>query len=310
VILLFAVPAEPQRAFPFQELVGLFQYDRTAPLDIRIDEKVMAEGAIITTLSYLGGRGTVPAFLVTPQAAGRHPAIVFVHDLSSKKDQFLAEAILLAKAPPGAVSLLIDAPPARPAGWRRNFNPQIENNDRDLQIQAILDVRRGIDLLVGRQDVDGARIAFVGHGEGANWGAVLMSIEPRFRAFVLVAGMISAADEMRSDSPEWADMRYALGKEGFERYLSSIAEVDPIQYVGHSLGAPPLLQFGRFDPYVSTESTGRFAVAIRGQPIWYNAGHLVNDPAAQRDRSRFLLKHIGIGAIKTGHSVKSFQQNS
>ena len=295
-MMLFAAPVKPQEAFSFQEAAGLFQYDGTAPLDIREDEHVMIEGAKITSLSYLGGRGAVPAFLVTPQTAGRHPAIVFAHDLSSKADQFLAEAILLAKAHPGAVSLLIDAPPARPAGWRRNFNPQIENNDRDLQIQAIVDVRRGVDLLAGRQDVDGARIAFVGHGHGANWGAILMSIEPRLRAFVLIAGMISTADEMRKDSPEWADMRYTLGKEAFERYLSSIAQIDPIQYVNHSLGAPLLLQFGRFDPYVSTESAERFTAAVHGRTISYNAGHLVNDPAAQKDRSRFLAKHFGAGA--------------
>jgi len=286
------LPAKPQATSSFAELAQRFQYNPAAPVDIREEEQFPATGARITSLSYVGARGAVSAFLVAPSAAGRHPAIIFVHDLSSRRDQFLAEAILLAKATPHAFSLLIDAPPARPAGWRRDFNPQIENNDRDLQIQAIVDVRRGIDVLLSLQNVDGARIAFVGHGHGANWGVILMSIEPRFRAFVLIAGMISAADAMQTDTPEWANMRYVLGAEGFRRYISSIAEVDPIQYVDHLLGAPALLQFGRFDPYVSPELSARFAAALRGRAIFYDAGHDVNDPAAEKERDKYLAKHL------------------
>src|SRR5882724_9851191 len=215
LLILFALTLKSQDTVSFQELTRLFQYDQTVRLDIRNEEQFTAEGARITSLSYLGGHGVVSAFLVVPSLTGKHPAIVFAHDLSSKGDEFLAEAILLARAHPSAVSLLIEAPPARPSGWRRNFNPQIENNDRDLQIQAIADVRRGIDLLATRDDVDVARIAFVGHGHGANWGTVLMSIEPRLRAFVLIAGVISITDAMRRDDPEWADMRYTLGPEDF-----------------------------------------------------------------------------------------------
>ncbi|HEV2688319.1 MAG TPA: hypothetical protein VGV35_07185, partial [Bryobacteraceae bacterium] len=271
VLILSAVAAEAQEPAPFQELVKLFPYHQRAPLDIRI-ELIRTTGNVrITSLSYVGGRGAVSAYLVAPSKGTKHPAIVFAHDLASKADEFLAEAILLAKARPGAVSLLIDAPTSRPPGWRRNFNPQLENNDRDIQIQAIVDIRRGIDLLTSSLDVDPARIAFVGHGHGANWGAVLMSIEPRLHAFVLIAGMISTADAMRTDDPEWADMKYTLGKEGFERYLSSIAQLDPVNYLPHSLGAPVLLQFGSFDPYIPPALAARFASAVRGNTITYNS---------------------------------------
>ncbi|HEV2686910.1 MAG TPA: prolyl oligopeptidase family serine peptidase [Bryobacteraceae bacterium] len=164
--------------------------------------------------------------------------------------------------------------------------------NRDIQIQAIVDIRRGIDVLTSSLEVDPARIAFVGHGHGANWGAVLMSIEPRLRAFVLIAGMISTADAMRTDDPEWADMKYTLGKEGFEHYLSSIAQLDPVNYLPHSLGAPVLLQFGSFDPYVPPALAARFASAVRGNTINYNSGHAVNDPAAQKDREKFLTEHL------------------
>ncbi len=142
-------------------------------------------------------------------------------------------------------------------------------------------------------------MAYVGHGYGANWGAVLSSIEPRLRAFVLIAGIISLSDVMRGDDPEWADLRYALGEQRFARYLESLSLVDPVRYVGHSIGAPVLLQFGRFDPYVSPEMARRFADSTRPAPtvMFYDAGNQVNDPRALVDRSRFLSKQLGIGPV-------------
>ena len=289
---LFALGLRAQTGPTFEELRRLYQYDQRAPLDIREESRSTAGAAQIVSLVYLGGRCAVSGFLITPSGAGKHPAVIFAHDLSTKADEFLSEAISLANEPPNAVSLLIDAPPVRPPGWRRNFNPQIENNDRDIQIQAVIDLRRGIDLLAARLDVDPTRIAFVGHGHGANWGAVLLSIEPRLRMFVLIAGVVSTSDAMRKDDPEFADMKYSLGKESFERYLASIAQVDPIRYLPHSLGAAVLLQFGRFDPYIPADQAQRFASAARGQVVTYDSGHAVNDPKAFDDRRKFLLRHL------------------
>ena len=279
-------------ASAFQASSKLFDYDGSASLDVREEKQTSLDGARVASLSYLGAHGSASAYLVTPTARGKHPAIIFAHDLSSKSDEFLAEAIGLAKAPLGAVSLLVDAPTARPFGWRRTFNPRLENNDRDIQVQAIVDLRRGIDLLSQRPDVDASRVGFVGHGNGANWGGVLMGIEPRFRAFVLIAGVISVSDAMRRDEPEWADMRFVMGKEAFEHYLASIAEVDAARFVEHSLGAPVLLQFGRFDPYVPQDLAARFSAAVHGPSVTYDAGHAVNDPAAAADRRHFLTEHL------------------
>lgn len=290
-LIVGAYSAEPRA---FDALTRLFQYDAASPLEVRQEQSWDVEGARVISLSYMGKRGAVSAYLVKPAAPGKHPAILFAHDLETKRDEFLAEAIILARTEPYAVSLLVDAPTARPPGWRRNFNPQIADNDRDLEAQAIVDLRRGIDYLIAQGDADPARIAFIGHGHGANWGAVLASIEPRLSAFVLIAGVISVADVMRRDDAEWADMRYTLGREKFNEYLSSIAEVDPVRYIGHWLGSPALLQFGRFDPYVPQDSADAFAKAMRqhGRTIFYDAGHAVNDPKALADRDAFLRQQF------------------
>jgi dienelactone hydrolase len=284
-------------ASDFEQLAKLFAYDTSAPLNFQIDGRESAGGAGILTVSYAGAKAPVSAAIVVPSQAGKHPAVVFMTDSGHKRAYFLAEALLLAKAQPPAVSLLIDAPPQRPLGWRRSFNPMLDDNDRDIHIQAVIDVRRGIDLLAARTDVDARSIAYVGQSEGANWGAILSSIEPRLRAFVLIAGYPNLTGPTMSDDPEWADLRYALGNDRFDRYVSSMSAIDPVRYLGRSAGATILFQFGRFDPYVS-RARAEALVHAAGRPeraIFYDSGHEVNDPQALLDRVSFLAARIGVG---------------
>jgi cephalosporin-C deacetylase-like acetyl esterase len=46
----------------------------------------------------------------------------------------------------------------------------------DMEIQAVVDLRRGIDLLLARSDVDPKRLAYVGHSYGAQWGSILSAL--------------------------------------------------------------------------------------------------------------------------------------
>src|SRR3989441_9309731 len=97
------------------------------------------------------------------------------------------EALFYAKA--GAISLLVDYPWVRPAPWRRgvpNFDkPEL---DHEIYIQAVVDIRRGIDLLLARKDADPKRLAYVGHSYGAQWGAILSAVDERIKTAVLIGG--------------------------------------------------------------------------------------------------------------------------
>ncbi len=269
---------------------SMFSYDAAAPLNARSEEPAQAGGSSVTPLSYAGAVGPVSATLVTPARNGKYPAVIFAAEYG-RRDEFLPEALLLARTSPPMVSLLIDAPPERPVGWRRSFNSLSDNdNDRDLHIQAVIDIRRGVDLLAARSDIDAGRIAYVGHGYGANWGAILSGVEPRLRAFVLVAGFPSFAELMESDDPDMANMRFPMGSERFARYLASISAVDPERFTRYWLGAPILFQFGRFDRFVPRAAAERLThlIARPQKVVFYDAGHSVNDPRAMADRDEFL----------------------
>jgi len=284
-----AAPANAPAGQSFEKLAAMFSYDPAAPLDPHSDEPVPADGASVTAVSYSGARGPVSATLVTPARKSRYPAVVFVHDYG-KRDEFLPETLSLARAARPFVSLLIDGPQERPVGWRRSFNSLADNNDQEIHIQAVIDIRRGIDLLAARSDVDAGRIAYVGHGYGANWGAILSSIERRLRGFVLVAAYPSLAELVESDDPEWANLRYGLGSERTARYRESISAVDPIRFTRFWAGAPILFQFGRFDSFASRAMADRLVQSIPSaqKALFYDAGHSVNDPRALTDRADFL----------------------
>src|SRR5260370_20594344 len=127
--------------------------------------------------------------------------MVFGHWGYGNRTEFLPEAILYARA--GVVSLLIDYPCVRPAPWRRCEPGEKPEAVRDNYAATVIDLRRGIDLLQARSDVDSNRIAYVSHSTGAQWGAILSAIDKRVKAAGLMGGIPTEATiSLESDDPQ------------------------------------------------------------------------------------------------------------
>jgi hypothetical protein len=108
--------------------------------------------------------------LVTPSSgAARTGAIVWMH--SNGVYEQLPDAMLLAQA--GAVSLLIN--PVSP-DWNAAATTW-----REPMLRAAVSIRRGVDLLLQRRDIDAQRLAFVGHSYGAMIGVDAVAADRRFR---------------------------------------------------------------------------------------------------------------------------------
>jgi len=56
---------------------------------------------------------------------------------------------------------------------------------RDLVIQAVKDMRRSIDYLETRADIDSDALAFYGYSWGGRLGAIALVVEPRFKVGIL-----------------------------------------------------------------------------------------------------------------------------
>ena len=306
LLVLLSVPVIPGAQAP-PGLSQLFVYDSTAPIDLKMRLFERDSGVEVYEADYASPKGgRVPAFVVAParRANGRRAGMVFGHWGPGDRTEFLAEAKLYARA--GVVSVLIDYPWVRPAPWRRPvFTPKTTSEqDRDTFIQAVVDLRRALDVLLGRPDVDRGRLAYVGHSYGAQWGAILTAVDRRMRATVLIAGVPSFASIYRdSDDPGIVELRQEIGLSALEAHLKIVGVLDAINYVKYSSPIPVLFQFARLERNFDEKAMRQyFEAAGRPKEVrWYTTGHELNDVRALRDRALWLsgkLKFPYVAAVR------------
>ncbi len=268
----------------YQERIALFDYDSAQPLDVQETGVEYREGVAIHDVSYASvALGRVEAFWVVPSREGKFPGVIFVHPGPGNRHTFLNEAVQLAQH--GVAGLVIDAPWSRGAAWGRTMGePQ---HDLQEHIKTAKDLRRAIDLLTARPEVDAARIAYVGHSFGALFGGILAGVEARLKTCVLMAGVGSFTDVAVLNLPQ-------LQGAALEHYRQVLASIDPLYYIQFAAPAPLLFQFGlqdrafRRDKFVEFAATGSEPKVV----MWYNADHYLPDPAARRDRLEWLQAHL------------------
>jgi dienelactone hydrolase len=274
-------------------LLHHFDYDQKAPLDIQEAGLEHRGDIAIHDISYASPKGgRVPAYLVVPKGKGPFASVIWGHwymkgsDFLNRKE-FLDEAVALADA--GVVSLLPDGPIARP-GHVEDHTPLNERQITD-QLQQIVDMRRGVDLLLARSDVDPKRLAYVGHSYNATVGGVLSGADKRFTAFVLMAGALS--DEQDIKSKEYQDYRQEVGAEKFDAFIAKYAWIDPGKFVSHAAPATVFLQYATREKFVTADRARAYA-AIVSEPKrfrLYDAPHALN-AEARRDRIAFLTEQL------------------
>ena len=284
----------------YEQRVHRFDYDPQTPLDVQGAGSQNRDGIQVQTISYASLKGgRVPAYLVVPKGKGPFPAIIYAHWAmkgSSMRDktEFLDEALVMARA--GVISLLIDAPFARP-GFVESTDP-LGPQETDMMFQQILDVRRGVDVLLSRSDVDREHIAFVGHSFDAQVGGVLSGVEHRIKSYVLMCGVLAVADEVLSNDPGMTAIRSKLGDENVRNYLSTYDWLDPVHYISHAAPSALLLQYARVDGIAGAGPAEHF-FSIASEPKTlkvYDAPHALN-AEARHDRAEWLQKQLHLKSI-------------
>jgi len=276
------------------ELVRHFDYDAKAPLELKIRDTQKRGEATVYDITYASPKGgVVPAYLVVPsQGKGPFAAVIWGHwywtnsEMRNRK-QFLDEAVAL--APAGVVSLLTDGPIARP-GYVSEKDPLSEKQNA-YKVQQVIDMRRGVDLLLARKDVDPKRIAFVGHSYNAAIGATLSGVDRRFKAFVLMAGSIS--DEVNLKTGGFEQFRQQIGPEKFDAYMASHLYLDEGKFVSHAAPASVFLQYATQEPFLTPDRAREYEkiVSEPKQLKIYDAPHALN-AEARRDRIAFLTEQL------------------
>lgn len=261
----------------------MFDYDQNASLEVQESSAERRGAAIVHDLSYASPTlGRVSAYLTEPDGKSRCPAIIFLHWGQGDRATFLSEALAYAES--GVECLLIDESPLRHLPMPNQMTP---DGARAYVIQCVTDLRRGVDLLVSRKEIDASRIGYVGHSLGASMGGQFAGVEKRAKAHVLMAGY---ADMSRHQ----AEMSKRFFHTPVEEFLRVASPLDGVHFVGDAAPSALLLQFARRDEVITEDDATLYFNAAR-QPKeirWYDAGHEFNQ-AALHDRANWLGEKLG-----------------
>jgi cephalosporin-C deacetylase-like acetyl esterase len=288
----------------YSQAVKHFDYDASAPLDIKEISVQDRAGVKVHDITYASPRGgVVPAYLVVPNGKGKLAAILWGHWMmpnspTANRGEFLDEAVAL--APAGVVSLLIDAPLVRPA-FKPDPDP-LGSQGADVIAQQVTDLRRGLDLLLSRTDVDAKRIAYVGHSFGAHCGSILDAVDKRPSAFVFMGNPVSIREFLLfSDVPQVVALRKSVPPDRINQYLDANSWIDPGTYAAHLGPAPAFFQYATHDEFVSVAQAQHFFELSSGpkEMKLYDSNHALNAPA-RIDRYEFLRKHLALPMLPPG----------
>lgn len=267
----------------------MFDYDGSASLDVQEASIEQRGRAVVHDLSYASPTlGRVSAYLVEPSGDARPaganlcPAAIFLHWGQGDRTSFLSEALAYSES--GVVSLLIDESPLRHFPMPNQMTPE---GARDYIIQCVTDLRRGVDLLVSREQVDARRIGYVGHSLGSSMGGQFAGVEKRVKAHVLMAGWADTTQKS-------AEVAYRLHRTSREEFMRVAGPFDAQHFVGDAAPSAILFQYARRDEVISERDAARyFAAANEPKEIrWYDATHEFN-LAALCDRAIWLGEKLG-----------------
>jgi uncharacterized protein len=278
------------------DVTRLFDYDRRQPLATTTQQtREEADGITVASITYASPKGgEVPALVVLPSARGPFPGVIVQHGMPDTKEGMPSAGIDLART--GAVVLLIDAPFNRRQQGRVRSEPlTFTPKDRDEQIQLIVDLRRAVDLLVARRDVDTARLAYYGVSYGAAMGGLLAGVEHRLKAYVLAVGDGGLVSHFTGPDDANRPEVVSFPAEQRERWLQAMRPIEPINFIGRAAPAALLFQAGTKDELIPQQNTRRYyqAASQPKQLRWYDAGHFLNC-AARKDMMAWLARHIRI----------------
>jgi dienelactone hydrolase len=144
---------------------------------------------------------------------------------------------------------------------------------KEVFIQQVKDLRRGIDYLEIRPDIDSRKLAFEGMSYGSGLAPVILAVEERLKVDVLLAGGFGLMGEGRP-------------------------EVNQINYVTR-VKTPTLMLNGKYDSFFPPETSSKPMFDLLGTPAkdkdqkFYETDHIPPMNKYVKETLRWLDKYLG-----------------
>lgn len=235
----------------------LFGYNKALPLLATEQAGADVGGYKTWKISYYSiNNQQVPAVLVLPTVKeGEHvPCVIVMHGLGQKKEDLAVFWPQLAKE--GYAVFAIDA---QFHGERKKMPLELFGSDpystRDLLRQTVVDLRRAIDYLETRKEIDPRRIGYLGFSMGGILGSMTAAVDSRIQAPILaLAGGDWKLMFENSKLPNADKARKAATAESTKESLKLLDPVDPIHWVRLISPRPVLFINGDRDTIVPVVS--------------------------------------------------------
>jgi carboxymethylenebutenolidase len=137
------------------------------------------------TVSYKSGSETVSGFLVAPEASGKHPAIIAIHEWWGLNDWVKEEAQKYAAQ--GYMVLAVDLYRGKVATTPDDAHILMRGLPDD---RGLRDLEAAYTYLSSRPDVDASKIGSIGWCMGGGWSLKLAVDQPKLAACVVNYGML------------------------------------------------------------------------------------------------------------------------
>jgi dienelactone hydrolase len=210
----------------------------------------------------------------------RAPAAIILHHLAGADRLETMVADFLSRS--GVAALEVDFPyyGARRPKDRRDVEKGLLRADFEDGIaasrQSVADVRRALDWLLSRPEVDPERVGIVGISLGAIQGSLVLGVEPRLRRNVLTLGGGDVASILTTESRETRKVRAVLAERGItkEDLARKLAPIEPLRYAARIDPRTVLMLNASEDEIIPKACTEALWRTI-GEPEihWYPTGH-------------------------------------
>ncbi|MEW5946189.1 MAG: alpha/beta hydrolase [bacterium] len=243
----------------------LFDYDRDLPMNLR-EEKVEETGDYTKYhVSFRSRHERVAQAILALPARGSppHPVLMFQHGINDNKDNMFEKyGVELIRG--GYAVFIMDGElhGERATDVSREL-VRYPVTFRDVFVQTVVDLRRAVDYLKGRGDLDAGRLGYIGYSLGSFEGTVFASLDKRVKAVALVV--------CGSFENTFAPLKMMPG------YRETALIMDGRGYIGRISPRPLLMVNGEDDVLIPPESAKALFEAA-GEPkklVMLPAGHTI-----------------------------------
>ncbi len=235
----------------------------------------------MTTYNSINNNRVTALLSVPSTSKPPYPLAIILHGLGDNKNtdyMMLGDSILSSK---GFAVFRIDFAMHGERVKKKYKFKGIDYTLRDAIEQTVFDLRRGLDYLDSRADIDSTKTGFIGISLGGIAGTVFCGVDKRVEVPVIcIAG---------------GGLRAMAGVKGFgSKITAMMAPIEPLNFV-EEISPRPILFINAEDDEVIPKPMAMLLHSKADEPkkvIWYKSKHHINPYKAFNDAANWIVEKI------------------